>query len=102
LSEVNQIANSRFSVGNGINQSGKVVGQTTLGVPNGTTPIYKAFLYNYSTNTVTVIDNVSGRQSVSVADSPQRLSTELLCLCRYLLPHTTDFAIEIEPRLGRR
>jgi hypothetical protein len=38
---------------------------------------------------------------VSVADSPQRLSTGLLRLCRYLLLHTADFAIELERRLGR-
>ena len=59
----NLIAFSRFSIGNDINQSGQVVGQTTLGPPIGANLIYKAFVYTYSTNTTTVIDNVSGRQS---------------------------------------
>jgi probable HAF family extracellular repeat protein len=59
----NEIAFSRFSVGNAINQSGQVVGQTTLGPPTGGTLIYHAFVYTYSTNTTLVIDNVFGRQS---------------------------------------
>jgi 6-phosphogluconolactonase len=57
------IAFDQFSVGNAINQSGQVVGQTTLQPPIGGTEIYQAFVYTYSTNTTTVIDNVSGRES---------------------------------------
>ncbi len=60
---LNAFGFSRFSVGNDLNQSGQVVGQTTLFPPNGFTQIYQAFVYTYSTNTNTVIDNVSGRQS---------------------------------------
>jgi 6-phosphogluconolactonase len=59
----NLIAFSRFSIGNDINQSGQVVGQTTLVPPNSFPAINQAFEYNYSTNTTTVIDNVSGRES---------------------------------------
>jgi 6-phosphogluconolactonase len=57
------LAFDQYSVGNDINQSGQVVGQTTLVPPNGFPQIYQAFVYTYSTNTTTVIDNVSGRQS---------------------------------------
>jgi probable HAF family extracellular repeat protein len=57
----NLIAFSRFSVGNDINQSGQVVGQTTLQALSIPPP--QAFLYNYSTNTTTTIDSVFGRQS---------------------------------------
>jgi 6-phosphogluconolactonase len=62
----NLIAFSQYSVGNDINQSGLVVGQTTLFPPNGFPQIYQAFLYNQSTNATTVIDNVSGRQSNAI------------------------------------
>ena len=57
----NLIAFSRFSIGNAINQSGQVVGQTTLQALSIPPP--QAFLYNYSTNTTTTIDSVFGRQS---------------------------------------
>jgi len=57
----NLIAFSRFSIGNAINQSGQVVGQTTLQALSIPPP--QAFLYNYSTNTTTPIDNVFGRLS---------------------------------------
>jgi 6-phosphogluconolactonase len=81
----NLIAFSRFSLGNNINQSGQVVGQTTLGPPSGGTLIYQAFVYTYSTNTTTVIDNEFGRQSnaLGINDAGQVTGTLSTGTCEF-------------------
>jgi probable HAF family extracellular repeat protein len=63
------IANNRTSAGNGINNSGQVVGQTYLTVPMGDEPPQHAFIYNSSDGSLVYIDfDVRvGRESIGLA-----------------------------------
>jgi probable HAF family extracellular repeat protein len=58
-----EIAFSRFSSGNGINENGQVVGQTNITPPFPGEPPSQAFLYSSSNNATVVIDNVAERPS---------------------------------------
>ncbi len=86
----NSVASSRSSAGNGLNDKGQVVGLQFPQVPNPLQPPAQAFLYNYSNNTTTVIDNVTGRQSAAngINNAGQVTGSLSTGTCPPLMPYT--------------